>query len=429
MSIRIIISVDLKRVFFYGVLAILLSPLCLSVGLLAEEKDGADGVDYCRTCHQELEVLPSDFHQEDIHLQRGLSCAGCHGGDPSQEDMDMAKRKSTGFRGVPARKDIPDFCGRCHSDIKLMRAFQPRIPTDQVDQYYTSLHGQKFKKGDSRVATCISCHTGHAILSAKDTRSSVHPLKVPATCDHCHGDADYMKPYGIPTDQYEAYAASVHGVALLENQDTGSPACNDCHGNHGAMPPGITSIAHVCGLCHVNNMQYFSKSKMGRIFEEQELHACEECHGNHRVLKTSDDMVGTGEKSVCLECHAEGDAGFQVAAQLHAELDSLVNAYAHAEDRLAHVQRIGMDDVEIGFSLQNAKQSLIKARTLVHTFDPAQVGALSGEGEEHAAQAIKLAESQIHEYAVRRKGFGITTIFITILIIALFFKIREIDRK
>ena len=62
-----------------------------------------------------------------------------------------------------------------------------------------------------------------------------------------------MKEYGIPTDQYEKYSKSVHGVALLQKHDLGAPACNKCHGNHGATPPGVESISKVCGTCHALN--------------------------------------------------------------------------------------------------------------------------------------------------------------------------------
>ena len=92
--------------------------------------------------HQENDVLPDGYHEYDIHMQAEISCSGCHGGDPTQSDYDLAKAKGTGFRGVPSRKNIPEFCGRCHSDIKYMREFQPRIPTDQVEQYNTSVHGK-----------------------------------------------------------------------------------------------------------------------------------------------------------------------------------------------------------------------------------------------------------------------------------------------
>ena len=61
---------------------------------------------------------------------------------------------SKGFIGVPKKKDIPKFCGKCHSNIDFMRVYQPRIATDQVSQYYTSLHGKKLLLGDENVADC-----------------------------------------------------------------------------------------------------------------------------------------------------------------------------------------------------------------------------------------------------------------------------------
>jgi hypothetical protein len=238
-----------------------------------------------------------------------------------------------------------------------------------------------------------------------------------------------MEPYGIPTNQYEKYAQSVHGKALLEDHDTGSPACNDCHGNHGAIPPGISSISHVCGTCHVNNMQYYTATKMAEEFEAEGVHGCEQCHGNHLVEKTNDDMVGVGEQSVCMDCHAEGDEGYEAAKQIHNQLTGLVAVYDSAKTKQEKVRRIGMDDVDIEFMLQESHQSLIQARTLVHTFDPEKVGAKTGEGVQKARQSLELAREEIKENQVRRLGFGVATLFITILVIALFFKVRDIEKR
>ena len=385
--------------------------------------------DQCFTCHQEDDALPEDFNKEDVHLKAGLSCSGCHGGDSTNDDMDEAMSSKKGFVGAPSKSEIPQFCGKCHSNINFMREYQPRIPTDQVNQYYTSIHGQRLKKGDKKVADCTNCHTSHGILSSSDSRSTVHALNVPKTCNTCHGNKEYMSKYNLPTNQFIEYAESVHGKALLEEQDTGAPACNDCHGNHGAMPPGITSISHVCGTCHVNNMQYFLSSRMSKVFEEKKLHACEECHGNHNIHKTSDEMVGTGEKSLCLKCHKDGDKGFKVAANIHNQLSQVVSAYDSAVIEIAEVQRIGMDDVEIGFLLQEGHQSLIQARTLVHTFDSEQVELKTNDGLNSIGKADLLIDQQLRNYDVRRNGFGVATIFITIFVIALYFKIREIEKK
>ncbi len=392
----------------------------------AAERESA-AVDHCVACHTEEDLLPEGHLAADVHMKPGLSCAGCHGGDPTSDDEEIAMSPAAGFRGVPSKKDIPAFCGRCHSDIGFMRAYQPRIPTDQVGQYFTSVHGQRLKEGDKKVADCTSCHSSHAILPASDTRSTVHALNVPATCGHCHGDADYMASYGIPTDQLSKFAGSVHGVALLDHQDTGAPACNDCHGNHGATPPGITSIGQVCGHCHVNNMQYFTDSAMGRAFVEEGYHGCEECHGNHAVDKTSDTMVGTGEGSVCLDCHADGDTGFEAAGAIHSELTQLDALYGDALAAQENVQRIGMDDVEIAFMLQEAHQSLIQARTLVHTFDPERVKTKTDEGVEKAKGALDAAAEQVKDHQVRRRGFGLATLFTTVLALALFLWIRQME--
>lgn len=384
--------------------------------------------DQCIICHLEAEMMPEGFLEDDVHMQDGLSCAGCHGGDALSDDEDAAMSKKAGFVGVPSKTEILEFCGKCHSKIEFMRRFQPRIPTDQVSQYLTSIHGKKLLAGDDNVADCAGCHTSHGILSARDARSSVYALNVPATCNKCHGDADLMSEYGIRADQYEKYARGVHGVALLVEKDTGAPACNDCHGNHGAVPPVVASVSQVCGNCHVNNMQYFSASKMASAFEKEDLHGCEECHGNHDIEKTSDEMVGVGERSVCIDCHTEGDEGYAAARLIGDHLNKLTSTYASALEKQEDVRRKGMDDVEIEFLLQDSHQSLIEARTLVHTFDPDKVGPKTDEGVEKAVGALELAEAAIKDFHVRRRGFGMATVFITILVVALFFKIRQIER-
>jgi hypothetical protein len=107
--------------------------------------------DQCIICHQEIELMPQDFHESDIHLQAGLSCAGCHGGDPKAEDMEESMSPKKGFIGIPSRLETPKFCGKCHSNIEFMRTYQPRIATDQFQQFYTSVHGKKLRQGDIKV--------------------------------------------------------------------------------------------------------------------------------------------------------------------------------------------------------------------------------------------------------------------------------------
>lgn len=419
-----------KRFFDISVVVILLFMLCISVSAQKKEMARQTGTDdRCYACHKEIENLPKDFSENDVHLHANLACSSCHGGDPKSDDQEIAMSPAKGFIGVPKKKDIPKFCGKCHSNIDFMRAYQPRIATDQVSQYYTSLHGQKLLTGDENVAECASCHSAHKILPAKDPRSTVHKLNVPGTCNNCHGNSDLMKKYKLPSSALADYSKSVHGVALLKNKDLGAPACNDCHGNHGAMPPGITSISHVCGTCHAINMEYFNTTRMAKAFEEQDFHGCEQCHGNHAVLKPNDEMINVGKESKCVECHSSGDEGYEVSQKIYSSLTQLKKSYEAAYAKYLEVRRKGMNDVEIGFQLQDAKQALIQSRTLVHTFDSAKVGAKTSEGMLISNKASILAQKEIDEYYTRRNGFALATVAFLIFAVALYFKIKDKEKK
>jgi predicted CXXCH cytochrome family protein len=382
----------------------------------------------CITCHRELEILPEDYEIYDVHLRNGLSCVGCHGGDPGSDDEDISMSPENGFIGVPSREDIPKFCGKCHSNPEFIRDFHPGLATDQVSQYYTSVHGQKFLSGDKKVAVCINCHTTHGILSSKDPRSSVYPLNVPMTCRKCHSNSVYMKPYKIPSNQYELYSESVHGVALLDHKDIGAPACNDCHGNHGATPPGLSSVTFICGNCHVNNMEFFRQSRMAQAFEDMQFHGCEQCHGYHAIKKTSDKLVGVNKEAFCVNCHEDGDTGYEAAKNIKFHILELVSLYDSASTKATDVQIKGMNDIDIGFLLQEGRQNLIESRTLIHTFDLEKVKAKTEKGKKVVNEAIDLAEKEFDKYYTRRRGFAIATVVLVIFAVALFLKIRDIEK-
>ncbi|MGE5693056.1 MAG: hypothetical protein ACM3YF_04675, partial [Candidatus Zixiibacteriota bacterium] len=117
--------------------------------------------DTCLECHRQMEEnlkTPTLHIEADVHYQRGISCAGCHGGDPKEEDPDLSMSPAKGFIGVPKPQQLPAFCARCHSDVEYMKHYNPKLPTDQLAQYKTSVHGKRLAKGDTLVATCISCH-------------------------------------------------------------------------------------------------------------------------------------------------------------------------------------------------------------------------------------------------------------------------------
>ncbi len=69
-----------------------------------------------------------------------------------------------------------------------------------------------------------------------------------------------MTRYGIKGNEVEEYKKSVHYAALVEKNDLSAPTCKSCHGAHGATPPGVSSVANVCGTCHVSQRERFDLS-------------------------------------------------------------------------------------------------------------------------------------------------------------------------
>jgi len=383
--------------------------------------------DECYKCHKENNALPGDFNAEDVHSK--LTCASCHGGDASNADMSVAMDPSKGFIGAPKKNEIPKFCARCHSNINIMREYQPRIATDQLAQYSTSMHGKKLAAGDLNVAQCASCHTAHSILPVKDPRATVYKLNVPETCNKCHGNKELMDKYKLPSNHLAEYKSSVHGEALFVKKDLGAPVCNDCHGNHGATPPGVTSISRVCGTCHVKNLEFFDQSTMAKAFQQKGYHACEQCHSNHAIKKPTDDMVGVGPDSKCVSCHKQGTSGYLQSEKLGAFISSLKKNYETANIKYLEVKEKGMNDIDIGFVLQDAKQNIIQLRTLIHTFDSTKVGSFYRDGMEVSNKALKLADNEISEYYTRRNGFAAATGVFLLIIVVLYIKIRERQKK
>ena len=384
----------------------------------------------CIECHKELEddlLVPVEAFKMDIHQQFGLSCSDCHGGNPSEEDIDLAKDKS--FRGTPQRSQIPEFCASCHSSSRYMRRFNPSLRIDQLDLYWTSEHGQLLKKGDTKVALCTDCHAAHGIQTSTNPKSWTFPWNIPQTCSRCHSDKDYMKDYKIPTKQLDDYKESVHAHALFEKKDLSAPVCNDCHGNHGASPPEVTSIAYVCRQCHPSAGELFSQSPHKKAFDEMGLYECEACHGNHKILPPSDEMLGIGEKAVCIQCHEPDSEPYQIASRIKEKLDEFIQKIQIAENLLERADRQGVEVSEPKFRLTEANTMLVMVRNLTHSFSIAEIEEKVADGEKVVADVTKAGEDALREAKFRKTGLIIATCFIFLLALALFLKIKQITKR
>ena len=385
--------------------------------------------------HLNLKKLVSD-----VHFRRGLSCAGCHGGDPSDEDMadDIYERWPEAPERYEDRTWIPDFCASCHADSSFMRRFNPALPTDQYAKYKESRHGQRlFGEDDSKAAQCVSCHSVHGILGPKSPRSSVYPKTVPYTCGECHADGEYMAGYvgsdgePLPTDQLEKFETSVHGRALLDRGDLGAPACNDCHGNHAAMPPEISNVSQVCRTCHAGNGELFDGSKHKLAFERNGWPECERCHGNHSIDDTDDSMLSEASNPLCYECHREyaedNPDCIETAKFFHASITSLAHESGELDELIHPLASRGLDVDPLTAAAGELRDILRQSRSQIHAFDRGEFATLEAQGRktiEAGRAAVSEAEA---EYRFRRNGlFGAVGIML-FLAVVLYLKIREIE--
>lgn len=397
--------------------------LLLVVPALAAPKDS------CVECHSALDgklQAPVAAFPKDVHQHQGFSCVDCHGGDRTSDDPGMAMSRAKGFIGTPARTAVPKLCARCHSDATLMHKFRPQQRVDQYAQYQTSVHGKRIAAGDIAAANCVDCHSVHDIREVKDPLSPVYPLRLPDTCARCHADAAHMAKYKIPTTQLADYRKSVHWKALAGG-DLSAPSCASCHGNHGATPPQVASVANVCGTCHALMEDLYNKSPHQPAFAAMGVAGCITCHGNHEVLKPSPAMLA-GEKAVCTQCHEGDSAGGKAAVEMAGLITGLRNALTESDRTLERASNSGMEVSEAVLRQREAEESLVKARVAVHAFRVAAVDEPVKAGLAIAAETRRAGENALHERDVRRIGLGIALLTIVITIAGLWLALRAVEK-
>ena len=239
-----------------------------------------------------------------------------------------------------------------------------------------------------------------------------------------------MSRYNIPSNQYDAYARSVHGVALLQQNDLGAPACNNCHGNHGATPPGVESISQVCGSCHVLNAELFSKSPHKQAFDRRQLPECETCHGNHAIVAATNQLLGNGPDAVCSRCHTQREnvKGFHAAGLMRHLVDSLDSDEEHARELVDEAEQKGMEIAEAKFRLRDIRQARLETRTVVHAFSEDRFREVVGKGLTASTSVAGEAQAAIDEYYRRRIGLGVATFIMSVLAVSLYLTIRRLER-
>ena len=384
--------------------------------------------DGCVTCHTAQAGKlnePVKEWQSSAHAERGVGCASCHGGDATKNLKEDAHAVKAGYTGKPNMVDTPALCASCHARAEAMRQYD--LPIDQYSKYQQSIHGIRLAQADFKVATCFTCHDGHATKKVNDPTSQVYPLNVPAMCARCHSNTDYMKGYNIPTNQHALYVVSVHGKALLNKQDTRAPSCATCHGTHGAAPPGFEEVENVCGSCHTATQEYYLKSSHSS--DVAGTPKCVTCHGRYDVSAPSEDLFVGAENRKCGSCHGANTPPGQAAQEMHTQLTATAKLIEESAKAIEVAEKAALIVAPEKVRLSEAKTNLITARAAQHTLDRALVKEKTEKANAQAKEIIANSEKAIADSVFRRQFMIVGLAIMTLAILSLWIIRRELYKQ
>lgn len=275
----------------------------------------------CLDCHADKESegylgdeeafstwVDADALAKSVHAE--VDCTECHvdlkgKGDQHKEKVFPNRREVTLFYSAQ--------CKDCH--------FQNF--TRELD----GVHAELQAKGKTEAAVCVDCHGAHDIGKAAEPRS-----RISKTCAKCHEKVN------------EAYVMSVHGSALLEEENPDVPTCTDCHRAHDMANPKENSwrleTPRMCGKCHTDEKMMAKYKLSTNVLSSylQDFHGasvslqqgsgekpitalCTDCHGIHDITRVDDpnSKVKANLAKTCESCHRGSSPDFPDAWLSHYE--------------------------------------------------------------------------------------------------------------
>lgn len=235
-----------------------------------------------------------------------------------------------------------------------------------------------------------------------------------------------MTPFGRNAAPPADWSASVHASALLQRGDTSAPTCATCHGSHGAVPPGASSVATVCAQCHQREAELFRASPKQVIFDAIGQSECLACHGNHRIERPTDAWVGLDEGTTCVQCHDQSSNGAETIRTVREHLERLSAAMATADATITRAEVAGMLLDDGRAALREAREHQVQSHVLVHAFAAQPFLERAEAGLASAQRALAIGDAAMAELAVRRRGLAVATLLILAFLVTLGLVIRRL---
>ena len=255
-------------------------------------------------------ATPQQLFLDDVHAKAGLGCESCH--------------TSGGPAGGPIeRTKIAPLCATCHASAEYMKKFNPQVRVDQYQQYLASTHGKKMARArrGSRPAPTATARTGFVPWRTRGRRSRRRTWPRPVR------SATRITPACRPSAT-RAIRRKTGKRACMPPRCSSAATCRrrpaaPATASHGAVPPGVTSVAFICAQCHVREAELFRKSAKKPIFDLIGQGECLTCHGNHRIQKPSDSFIGLKDPALCATCHNDQMNGAAVITAMQQGLQDL----------------------------------------------------------------------------------------------------------
>lgn len=255
-------------------------------------------------------TIPIESFNNSVHGSR-LICSDCHTGYAT---VPHPNRQSESQRAYSIAQY--EVCKKCHFANY----------TKTLD----SMHYEVLKKGNQNAPVCTDCHTAHSV-----TRPDKPIQAISQSCSTCH------------TSIYDTYVASVHGKALVEEDNRDVPVCTDCHGVHNIHDPRIEAyrldIPNLCARCHTDEGLMEKYDISTRVVQTylSDFHGvtvslrqkqspdsrtaeavCTDCHGVHeiaRVESPDSPVMKANLVKTCQKCHPDASTNFPSAWLSHYE--------------------------------------------------------------------------------------------------------------
>jgi len=229
-----------------------------------------------------------------------------------------------------------------------------------------------------------------------------------------------MARYGKQAELYREYLTSRHAVELIQNSNRNAPACSNCHGVHGATPPGVGDIDKICGACHSSARQSYLDGGHFEAFREADLPECVSCHGSHDVATA---VRGEIVES-CGSCHDENSEQVSIGEKMDVLFERAEEEVKEAEGLIEKARTVPLYVEDYEARLQQAHSFLLEAEPAVH-------GVSLGEVERFTQRARSLGEeiqfeiqSEFSDLRLRRVGLIIFWFYL-ILTMAIIYRFRQ----